>query len=49
MDPRQTNRVIGCVVLVVIAYYLVQILLPYLIMGAIGLVLWRLLTRPRQP
>ena len=49
MTTRQTNQFIGLVVLGIAGYYLVQLLLPYLIMGAIGWVLWRLSTGSRRP
>jgi hypothetical protein len=42
MPEKHINRFIGGAVLVVIAYYIIQMILPFLIIGIIGLVFWRI-------
>ena len=41
MDNKQMNQLIGYAVLAIIAYYVLQLIVPYLIYGVIGLVIWR--------
>ena len=48
MDEKYTNRVIGGAVLVIIAYFIIQMILPFLILGVIGLVLWRIYQNYRR-
>ena len=41
MDPKQTNQLIGYTVLVILAYYVLQLVIPYLLYAMAGLVIWR--------
>jgi hypothetical protein len=41
MDENRTNKLIGYAVLAIIAYYVLQMLVPFLFWGVIGMVLWR--------
>ena len=41
IDDHQLNKLIGCAVVAIIIYYLLQAILPLLIGGVIGLVVWR--------
>jgi hypothetical protein len=42
MDHKQSNQLIGYAVLAIIAYYILQMLVPFLIYGVIGMVVWRI-------
>jgi hypothetical protein len=42
MDENQTNKLIGYAVLAIIAYYVLQMIVPFLIYGVIGMVCWRI-------
>lgn len=41
MDDKQTNKLIGYAVVAIIAYYLLQMIVPFLIWGVMGMVAWR--------
>jgi hypothetical protein len=41
MDENYWNKIILCLVGCIIAYYVLQMVLPYLIWGLVGLVVWR--------
>jgi hypothetical protein len=41
MDNKQSNQMIGFAVVAIVAYYVLQMIVPFLIWGAIGLVSWR--------
>ena len=41
MDDKQINKFIGYAVVAIIAYYVLQMLVPFLIWGGLGLVVWR--------
>jgi len=41
MDHKRTNQLIGYAVLAIIAYYVLQMIIPFLIYGVIALVIWR--------
>jgi len=41
VDEKQSNRTIGYLIVAIIAYYVLQMLVPFLVWGAIGLVSWR--------
>ena len=42
MDNKTSNQLIGYAVLAIIAYYLLQMIIPFLIYGVVGLVIWRI-------
>jgi hypothetical protein len=42
MDEKEHNKLIGYAVLAIIAYFILQALVPYLIWGVVGLVCWRI-------
>lgn len=42
MDENQLNKTIGYAVLAIVAYYVLQMIVPFLIYGVIGLVAWRI-------
>ena len=42
MDDKQSNQIIGGAILCIIAYYLLQMIVPFLIWGVIGMVVWRI-------
>ena len=42
MDKNELNKMIGYAVMAIFAYYLLQIFIPFLIWGAIGMVVWRI-------
>jgi predicted negative regulator of RcsB-dependent stress response len=42
MDDKQTNKLIGYAVVAIIAYYLLQMIVPFLIWGVMGMVAWRI-------
>jgi hypothetical protein len=42
MDDKQTNKLIGYAVGAIVAYYLLQMIVPFLIWGVIGMVVWRI-------
>ena len=41
MNDKKSNQLIGYAVLAIIAYYVLQMLVPLLIWGVIGMVAWR--------
>ena len=41
MDKNESNRYIGYAILAIIAYYILQFIVPFLIWGVIGMVAWR--------
>ena len=41
MDEQQNTKLIGYAVMAIIAFYILQMIVPFLIYGAIGLVIWR--------
>ena len=41
MDEKQMQKFIGYAVLAIIAFYFLQMILPFLILGVIGWVIWR--------
>ena len=41
MDNKQNNQLIGCAVLAILAYYILQMIMPFLFWGVIGMVAWR--------
>ncbi len=41
MDEKQSNQIIGFAVVAIVAYYVLQMIVPYLFLGVIGLVGWR--------
>ena len=41
MKEQKINQLIGYAVLAIIAYYVLQMIVPYLIYGVIGMVIWR--------
>ncbi len=41
MDERQLNKFIGYAVMVICAYYVLQLIVPYLFYGVIFLIVWR--------
>lgn len=42
MNDKNSNQLIGYAVLAIIAYYVLQMLVPFLIWGVIGMVVWRI-------
>ena len=42
MDNKQLNKSIGYAVVAIVAYYVLQMIVPYLISGVIGLIVWRI-------
>ena len=41
MDDKQSNQIIGGAILCIIAYYLQQMIVPFLIVAVVGMVAWR--------
>ena len=41
MDSKHINQLIGYAVLAILAYYVLQMIIPYLLYGVIGLLAWR--------
>ena len=41
MDEKNTNKFIGYAVVAIVAYYVLQMIVPFLFYGVIGLVGWR--------
>jgi hypothetical protein len=41
MDDKNLKQFIGYAVLAIIAYYVLQMLVPFLFWGVIGMVIWR--------
>ena len=41
MDENRTNKLIGYAVMAIIAYYVLQMIVPFLFFGVIGLMIWR--------
>ena len=41
MDEKQSNQFIRYAVMAIVAYYILQFIVPYLIYGVIGMVVWR--------
>ncbi len=42
MDDKQMHKFIGYAVLLIIAYYVLQAVVPFLISGVIGMMIWRI-------
>ena len=42
MDEQQTNKIIGYAVMAIVAFYILQMIVPYLFWGVIGMVIWRI-------
>jgi hypothetical protein len=42
MDEQQLNKLIGYAVLAIIAYYVLQMIVPFLFWGVLGMVVWRI-------
>lgn len=42
MDDKQTETIVGYAILAIIAYYVLQLVLPFLFAGIIGIVVVRL-------
>jgi len=45
MDDKQNNKLIGYAVLAIIAYYVLQMIIPLLFYGLIGMVVWRVYSK----
>jgi predicted PurR-regulated permease PerM len=43
MDDQKINKLIGYAIMAIIAYYLLQMVVPFLISGVVGLVVWRII------
>ena len=41
MDDKKSNQIIGFAVVAIVAYYVLQMIVPILVWGVIGLVGWR--------
>jgi hypothetical protein len=41
MDENRINKLIGYSVIAIVAYYVLQMIVPFLFFGMIGLVIWR--------
>ena len=41
MDDKKSNQIIGFAVVAIVAYYVLQMIVPFLVWGVIGLVGWR--------
>ena len=41
MDENRINKLIGYSVMAIVAYYVLQMIVPFLFFGMIGLVIWR--------
>jgi hypothetical protein len=41
MDENKINKFIGYSVMAIVAYYVLQMIVPFLFFGVIGLVIWR--------
>jgi hypothetical protein len=42
MDKKYVNKLIGYAVLAIVAYYVLQMIVPLLCWGVIGMVIWRI-------
>ena len=42
MDEQQTNKLIGYAIMAIIAFYLLQMIMPLLICGVVCMVVWRI-------
>ena len=42
MNQKNWNQMIGFAVMAILAYYILQMLVPYLFWGVIGMVIWRI-------
>ncbi len=42
MNQNNTNKMIGFAVMAILAYYILQMLVPYLFWAVIGMVIWRI-------
>lgn len=43
MNQKNSNQIIGFAVMAILAYYILQMMVPYLFWGLIGMVVWRIL------
>jgi len=41
MDEHSSNKLIGSMILAIIAFYILRMIVPFLICCVIGLVIWR--------
>jgi hypothetical protein len=41
MDKNESNKFIGYAIMAIVAYYILQFIVPFLIWGVIGMVVWR--------
>jgi len=42
MNQKNSNQLIGFAVMAILASYILQMLVPYLFWGVIGMVIWRI-------
>ena len=42
MDDKQMQKFIGYAVMLIITYYILQMIVPFLFWGVIGMVVWRI-------
>jgi hypothetical protein len=49
MDDKQQNQLIGYAVVAIIAYHILQAVVPFLIYGVIGVVMWRVYREINKP
>jgi uncharacterized transporter YbjL len=49
MGDKEFNKTIGYAVMAIIAYYILQMLVPFLIWGVIGMVVWRVYQEYNKP
>jgi hypothetical protein len=48
MDDKQLNKAIGYALSAIIAYYLLQVLIPFLIYGLVIWIAWRIFTEYKK-
>ena len=42
MDEKYVNKLIGYAVVAIVAYFVLQMIVPYLMYGVVGMVVWRI-------
>jgi len=42
MDEKYVNKLIGYAVVAIVAYFVLQMIIPYLMYGVVGMVAWRI-------
>lgn len=42
MDERYVNKLIGYAVMAIVAYFVLQMIIPYLMYAVVGMVAWRI-------